>query len=269
MLKKLGSTLDVFGFGDKDAPDNSHVYRDNARYIGEWEKSLPTEYEELNPADLAQLGPSAMDGVSTDPALRAAQQKALKRLQEVGDKGYTIEEEAAMNRIQRQNSQADRGRREAILQNMQARGMADSGATLAAQLQSAQAANENDSQQSQDVAAMAQRRALQAMAQSGQMAGQMRGQEFDEQSRIAAARDAVNQFNTTNSVNAQFKNNSGRNNFTQQQFDNKGQVISARTGNNVNQANNATANWAADQEAKDAARDRLLSGAIAAYGAKK
>jgi hypothetical protein len=262
-------TLDIFGFGDEDAPDTSGYYRDSKAEIDKWAATMPDEYKELSPHSLQKLGPSAMDGVSTDPELRAAQQRALRRMQEVGDKGYTIEEEAAMNRIQGQNAQAERGRRESIMQDMQARGMGNSGATLAAQLQSASAANQNASEQSQDVAANAQRRALQAMAQSGDMAGRMRGQEFDEKSRVAAARDRVNEFNTGNAVKAQFQNNSGQNNFAQQRFGNYGDVSSARTGVATNQANSETAKWAGEQEAKDRSRDRLLKAGVAgakAYG---
>lgn len=269
---KLISPIDVFGFGDKDAPDTSAYEAANDEIIKELKGKIPQKYQELDPKTLQQLGPSAMEGVSTDPAMRAAQLKALQRLQEVGDKGYTIEEEAAMNRMQSQNAQADRSRREAIQQNMQARGMADSGASLAAQLASNQAANQDNSQQSQDIAANAQRRALQAMAQSGQMAGQMRQQEFGEKSDIAKSRDAVNHFNTANAVGVQVRNNQGVNDFTQQRFENELKIGELGYNQNTNKANSKTGNWSQEQAMKDKRRDRFVDGTtktlIAASGGK-
>src|SRR5574343_450369 len=269
---KLVSPLDIFGFSDKDAPDISAYEGANDEIIKELKGKVPQKYQELDPNSLRQLGPSTMEGISTDPAMRAAQMKALQRMQEIGDKGYTIEEEAAMNRMQSQNAQADRSRREAIQQNMQARGMADSGASLAMQLASNQAANQDNSQQSQDIAANAQRRALQAMAQSGSMAGNMRQQEFGEKGDIARARDAVNQFNTTNAVNVQERNNQGQNNFTQQQFQNNAKIAELGYNQNSNKANSKTGTWAHDQEMKDKRREQILNGGAkvaAAYAGGK
>jgi hypothetical protein len=69
---------------------------------------------------------------------------------------------------------------------------------LLAQLQSSQAATDQMGQQGLDVAGMAQDRALNAMMQSGQLSGDIRGQQFGEQSQVANARDAINRFNAQN-----------------------------------------------------------------------
>lgn len=255
-------------FGGKPKKPNTAQYEaENDRLLDELARQMPREYEELRPEDVAQLDASAMEGVSTDPALREAQRRALQRMGEVADKGYTAEEEAALSRIRRENAQADRGRREAIMQNMQARGMADSGASLAAQLQSAQAANEADSQQGLDVAANAQRRALQAIAQSGQMAGSMRNQDFSEQSDVARAKDAINQFNTQNRVRAQFNNNQGHNQFNQQQFQNRSDVANYQVNNNVNKANNAIKDWEYRTKQRQAKAGAIMGMAGAGAGA--
>lgn len=246
----------LFGSRPKK-PDTKKYDNANDEILKDIEGYIPEEYQNLSPEELAQLGPSAMEGVSTDPALKAAQMAALKRMQEVSEKGYTVEEEAAIGRMRRDNAQADRGRREAILQNRAARGMGGSGDELAAALSSSQAANEGDNAAALNTAAMAQRRALAAMQESGNMAGRMRGQEFTEKSDIARARDAVNQFNTQNSVRAQFQNNTGVNQFNQNKFENNARVGEIKYNDNTNKANRDMEDWAQ----KDARR-RAKAGAI-------
>lgn len=147
-------------------------------------------------AQQTTLGPSAMENVSSDPRLREAQMAALGSLAEIADNGgLTLADRANLEKIRGQTATADRGRREAILQNMKSRGMGGSGMELLAQLDSSQAAGDQEAQASLDIAGQAQQRALEAMMQRGNMAGSIRGQDFDQDARIAAARDAANQFN--------------------------------------------------------------------------
>ena len=158
-------------------------------------------------ADAALVDRSAMEGVSTDPRLKQAQLAALASMQEIGNSGgMTATERAQLAKVQRDVAQADRGRREAILQNMRARGMGGSGMELLAQLQSSQAATDRASQSGLDIAGMAQQRALQALNQAGGMAGGIRGQDFGEQAQIAAARDAIAKFNAANTQQANMFN---------------------------------------------------------------
>jgi hypothetical protein len=149
-------------------------------------------------ADVVTQGDSEMKGVSTDPRLREAQMAALSQLQEIADGGgRTAQDDANLARIQGQTAQADRGRRDAIKQNMAARGMGGSGMELLAQLQSNQAATDRQAQEGLDIAGMAQQRALEAMMHGGQLGGSIRGQDFGEQSAIAQAQDRINQFNAS------------------------------------------------------------------------
>jgi hypothetical protein len=78
---------------------------------------------------------------------------------------------------------------------MQARGVGGSGNELLAQLQSSQAATDRQAQQGLDVAGMAQSRALQSNQQQGALGGDIRRQDFGEQSAKAQATDNINQFN--------------------------------------------------------------------------
>jgi hypothetical protein len=167
-------------------------------------------------AQLALAGPSAMEGVSTDPRLKEHQLASLSALDELAaGGGMTAADKANLNRVQTDVAQADRGRREAILQNMAARGMGGSGNELLAQLQSSQAATDRANQTGLDISGMAQQRALDAMLGGGQLAGSIRGQDFGEQAQIAAAQDAISKFNAANTnqsnqFNAGQTNNMGQ-----------------------------------------------------------
>lgn len=161
----------------------------------------PISYEGLDPAlaSLALQGKSEMNNISVDPRLKDAQLNALASLEQVAaDGGMTLQDKANLARIQNQASQADRGRRDAIMQNMRRRGMGGSGMELLASLDSSQAATDRHAQQGLDVAGMAQRRALDALMGAGNLGGAIRGQEFAEQSAVAQAQDAINRFNTAN-----------------------------------------------------------------------
>lgn len=150
-------------------------------------------------AQFSEAGPSAMEGVKTDPRLQENQMASLAALEEIYKSGgMTASDQANLSKIQSQAETADRGRRGAIQQTMAARGMGGSGMDLLAQLQSSQAATDQMAQQGLDVGGMAQDRALQAMLQSGELSGSIRGQQFGEQSQVAGARDAINKFNAQN-----------------------------------------------------------------------
>jgi hypothetical protein len=188
-----------------------------------WDGKLPPELEKLvlqNPewlqdleaatiegvadvkwegADAATVDGTAFDDISSDPRLREDQMATLGALQELVDGGgMNAVDKANLARIQSQTGQADRGRREAILQNAAQRGMGGSGMELLAQLDSSQAATDRAAQEGLDVAGMAQQRALEAMMSKGQMAGSIRGQDFSEAAQRAAAMDAISRFNAGN-----------------------------------------------------------------------
>jgi len=150
-------------------------------------------------ANAIMQNPSLMAGIDVTTG-RKAQLDALAGLQGIEDSGgYTVSDMADMSKAQGEINATDRGRREAIMQNMAERGKGGSGMELVANLQNAQDAATNENQAGLDIAAKAKQRALDAIAQSGQLGGQIQGQEFDEASRKAQAQDAINQFNARNS----------------------------------------------------------------------
>lgn len=144
-----------------------------------------------------QLGDTELAKISIDPSYKAAQTRALSKLEEIGTSGgMTAEDVANLNAIKNKEMTTARGAREAALQNMAARGIGGSGLELALSAGANQAAAQRMSQQDLDVAGMAQKRALDAIQQAGVMGGQMRGQEYGEQSNLASARDAIAKYNT-------------------------------------------------------------------------
>jgi len=171
---------------------------------------------EMTPEDAETffLEQTAQENVSTDPRLREAQMNALSSLQDVSQGGLTAGDRGDLQRIQGESQAAEKGQRDAILQNAQARGVSGSGMELASQMMAQQGAASRASQQGFDVAKQAQNRALEAMMAGGQMSGQMRGQDFGEQSKLAEARDAISRFNTQNQQAVNVGNIGARNTAT-------------------------------------------------------
>lgn len=152
-------------------------------------------------------GDSELKKIETDPRLKQAQYNALSELENISSSGgLTAKDKAQLYEIQSQQAQAERGSREAALQQLQQRGIGSGGSAVTAAMMANQAAAQKASQQGMDVAAMAQDRALNAMMQAGQLGGSIREQEYGEKSAAAKAQDAINQFNISNRIGAQQRN---------------------------------------------------------------
>jgi hypothetical protein len=104
--------------------------------------------------------------------------------------------------------------------------MGGSGAELAAQLANQQNAAQRQNETSLDVAGMAQKRAFDALAQRGRMAGDIRGQDFGERFRTGSARDEINRYNADQRNKAKYFNS----NLEQQRFDNDMNIRRAQAG---------------------------------------
>jgi hypothetical protein len=138
-------------------------------------------------------GPSAMAEVYGErlaPEAAAAQKRALQQLQQVSERGYTPEEEAAIRQIQAETAATAASQRAATQEAFARRGLSGGGAERVAAFQGASQAANRAAQQGLDVAANAQRRAFQAMQQTGALGGSMRGQAFEEGRTRAAAEEA-------------------------------------------------------------------------------
>jgi hypothetical protein len=215
-------------------------------------EQLQAQYEDAvyrGDMEAAEIARSAMEDVSTDPRLREAQMRALSQLQEVGDGGLTLQDKADLTRIADDEAMRERGSREAILQNAQARGVAGSGLELASQLMNSQESTTRAANRDMDVAARAQERALQAILKSGDLGGSIRGQEFGEEASKAEARDALAKFNAQNVQAANLRNANTR------------QDVSNLNTGIRNEQRTQNVNAAAEKFGMDAKRAGGISGA--------
>jgi len=152
------------------------------------------------------LEKSKMEGLSSDPRLASTQRMALESLVKTGTSGLTEADLASLREARNQVSGQEKARQDAIMQNMAERGMGGSGAEIASRLMSSQNAEQTQAEASDRAVQDAFKRQLEAMSQSGQLASNIRGQEWGEKSDVAKAEDVVNQYNTQNAINQQQRN---------------------------------------------------------------
>jgi len=133
-----------------------------------------------------------------DPAYQESQMGALRELEGIVDQdGMDAQARAALHQLKGQTQAAERGSREAILENAAARGVGGSGLELASQLAGQQGSATNMANQGFQAAADANQRKMQAIQGVGQLGGQLWGQGAQE----ASAQDTINKFNTANKLN--------------------------------------------------------------------
>lgn len=172
-------------------------------------------YDSIDPELYKALsqGDSKFNDISLDPRYEEAQNQSLSALQEIiAGGGLNAQDRANLAEIQSQVNSQDRGRREAIQQNMRMSGQSGSGLDLLAQLQSAQDASTRQSQADLDVGAQSQARQLDAILKSGQLGQSFGAQQFGQQSEVAKANDIINQFNVNNQNQASQYNTGSANN---------------------------------------------------------
>ncbi len=127
-----------------------------------------------------------------DPRLRQYQMSALNRLQGIaGSDKLDAQSQAQLNEIRRKEGQLEKGSREAIMQNAAERGASSSTGNLMAQLMNQQGASERRTNQDTDVAAMQQKRALDALYGSINTAEGVNQQDMQR----AQANDLFNRYN--------------------------------------------------------------------------
>ncbi len=146
------------------------------------------EYLELA---LEQLGPSALEGVQSDAQSTAAQRAALERLRQLSQGGPDAQFDADFADAQSRANLNESRQRAGILDRAASMGALTGGQAMAAQLASQQGGANRLAADSRELAAERQRRAYQALRDSGTMAGQMRGQQWGEDAQRAQARDAI------------------------------------------------------------------------------
>jgi len=161
------------------------------------------------------VGISKVSQISEDPSIRDARVNVLNQLQQLGKTGINAEDRVVLNEIREQAQRDAEAKRQQILQNMQARGLAGSGAELAASLQASQSAANEQAAAGDRQAAIASQRALQALLNADQTAASLRGQDFDIAKTKAGAEDAFRTFDVQNQVGQQMRNVNAKNTASQ------------------------------------------------------
>lgn len=189
-------------------------------------------------------GDSALTEISTDPRLRQNQMDVLAQLQGLSETGLGTTDRIALDEATEAANQADKSRRASILSQMAQRGTLDSGAQLAAQLQSASQANEDQLAASRNIAKQAQAGRLNAMNSLAQQSSNLENLDYNRAANVATAQDAIQRFNAqtrnqANQYNTTAKQNlanQASTNANQQQMYNKG-LIQQDYNNRLNRAN--------------------------------
>ena len=181
--------------------------------------------------------PSEFLNINMDQAPRNAEIAALSQMQDIANEGgQDAEFRSAMNDAVNQANTQMQGQTGAILQNAAERGALNSNMTTAAQLANAYAGNSNLANASVDAASQAEQRALQAIAESAQLGGQITQQDYNQAAQRAQAVDAINRYNAQNSQSQSNQNVQTRNLAQAQNLDLAQQIAQYNTQNKNQQA---------------------------------
>jgi hypothetical protein len=245
-----------------------------------------------------QLGiRDAMEDINLDPRLAQAKMQSLEQLQKIGSEGFTDADKAALDLALRQSTAEATSRDKGILQSMDMRGVGSSDAALAQRLAaSSTAANQANTAALQE-AVEGRKRALDAMARSGDLATAISTQDFGQQAAVAGAKNTREQQNMLQRAGTETRNVDRFNEAQKFNLANAQRIADANVGTrNTQQAANkdlyqqqfnnqiarinATANPAGNlantQRANAESNASAISGAgagigqiIAAFGSKK
>lgn len=199
--KKQGQRVDdaAAQYDGVKAPTLGEYTPEDYSWLSDFDPVLTRQYSDLTPtlAATESQRDTAYGDIALDPRLRDTQMARLDDLNDIAKRGgLSLSDQADLQRIRNQVAQSDRGRRQAILANMDSRGLGGSGFELQAQLDSVQDATNRQSQESMDIAAQAQRRALQAILSGADLAGSIRNADYRQEADRASAQDAIERFNT-------------------------------------------------------------------------
>ena len=200
----LGGIGGLFGGGDEEAEKAAAARAETLRLIRELGKP-PEEAKAIVMQKYTSAGnytpemeknlerelTSQVEFVKDDPQVRDAQMATLLQLQKTGRTGVTDQSKADINKLRQDTEREAQGRQQAILQQAQMRGEGSAGSDLAAQLMGAQAGNERMSMAREQATASGNQNALQAIAQSGELSGNIRGQDYSQGMGKASAKDVM------------------------------------------------------------------------------
>lgn len=173
-------------------------------------------YKNLQQPSVGQLtgGNLRSSYANEDPRLKRYQMGAIENLRNIYSQGgLDANARARLDEIRRREDLQARGAREAIMQDSRTRGIG--GGNRIAQLINAQSSADRRSMADTQVAADAETRAMQALLNSANLSGDVRGQDFQKMSAL----DRIKEFNNRNRSNAYQQAFQNRYNVTGQRSD--------------------------------------------------
>lgn len=190
-LGQLGGLLIGDLMGAEERRQQKAMYEQMLRMY----EGLPVQVDaELE--DPSLLGPSAMEQISEDPALRAEQMAALRQLREISDAGgMDPAAQAHLAQSQAANASQERAQRGNLLDSFARGGQRNSGNALLAALQSGQGSAQRAGMEGLQAAGMASNRQYQALQDMGSLAGGIRSQDFGVASAKAGGADRFSEYN--------------------------------------------------------------------------
>lgn len=201
------------------------------------------EYEYLQGTNpMLEASPEQLQAqmISEDPALRSTEVAALQKMQELADKGLSAQDAYNYMQAEQRAGQESRGQQEAIINEMQRKGMGGSGLEYALRNRVSQDAVDRFAEnQAMQAAKIAEQKALANLQQSN-MAGNIRGEDY----RVNNANtNALNEFAQQNLRN---RMEVGNRNINRQNIFSSGETAERR---NIANQNVAGARNVANQKA--------------------
>lgn len=228
--------------------------------VEQFRNTDPAQFHTTGDLTPQALGDTALADVRTDPKYKEHELAALRELEQQSRDGFTAADRADIARAEQQANRANRGRIGAIKQSMAARGAGGTGMELVAQMQSAQDANEMEALRALEREGNMMDRKHQATMDLGRMSGGMQARDYQQAADRARARDAIAQFNVSNSNSAQAASLANRQNVANMNVN-----ATNQHARDVMGAGQGAAQFA--YGAAGANRDRALGGAQLEYNA--
>ncbi len=173
--------------------------------FGDYAKLTPAQFKEI----VAQkLGPSALSNIQNDAGAREAEQAQLAQLDDIAKSGgLTLADKAALNEAEATLSRGNSARNNSIANQFASRGQLGAGEQLAMQLAGAQSAGEQANKRGEEIAAQAQKRAMQAVLEKGSAARAMSNEDYRRKANAASAADSIEKYNASMATDAGKYNN--------------------------------------------------------------
>ncbi len=232
----------LFGGGKEDPAAKAAMKIQQEQMDRLKELSLPEleEYILENPElvgllEAEDLGDSALEEISLDPAAQEAQLAALAGLKEYADEGltdadkYTMEQMLGDVAAQSQSQQAD------IEADMARKGMDSSGASLMAKMNADQQGANQAREKAMQMAAQGSQNRMSALNQLAAQSGNMQQADYSRQANTASAKDAIAKSNAANRQNVNQANLANRQSIENQRANIAN--LQSQVGNSIAQQN--------------------------------